>query len=57
MVAVGMVAMTLDDVIDMLLVLHRRVTAAWPVDVLGIVTFANVGGAGGAHVPFLRFAS
>ena len=43
-------AMTVDDVVDVIVVLHGFVTAARTVDVLRIVTFANMGGAG-AHVP------
>ena len=48
--AVGVVTMTVDDVVDVVFVLHRFVAARRAVDVLGIVTFADMGGAGfGAH--------
>ncbi len=50
MVAVGVMAMAFDDVVDVILVLDRGMTAARTMDVLLIVTFANVGGAGSAHV-------
>jgi hypothetical protein len=47
---VDVVAMAVDHVVDVTVVLHGGVTAARTVDVLRIVTFANMGDAGlGAH--------
>ena len=52
MIAVNVVAMTPihidDDIVDVIVVFYRRVSAVFAVDVLRIVTFANMGGAG-AH--------
>ena len=45
-VAVGMMTMAVDDVVDVAVVLDGFVAAARTVDVLRIVTFANVGNAG-----------
>jgi hypothetical protein len=39
---VNVVAVTLDDVVDVIAVLHGRVAALRTVDVLRIVTFANM---------------
>ncbi len=39
---VDVMTMTLDDVVDVVAVLHRGVTALRTVDVLRIVTFANM---------------
>jgi len=48
--AVGVMTVAVDDVVDVIFVLHRFVAARRAVDVLGVVTFANMGGAGfGAH--------
>ena len=42
--------MTVDDVVDVIGVFHRFVAARGTMDVLRIVTFANMGDAGfGAH--------
>jgi hypothetical protein len=49
MIAVNVVAMIVDDVVDVIVVLHRAVAAIFAVDVLRIVTFANMGGAGSVH--------
>jgi len=40
--AVDVMAVTIDDVVDVTVVLHRVVAAARTVDVLRIVTFANM---------------
>ena len=48
--AVDVMAMTIDDVIDVPVVLHRRVAAVGAVDVLRIVTLANVIAVLRAHV-------
>jgi hypothetical protein len=45
-----MMAMTVDDVVDVVVVLDRLVTTFRAVDVLRIVTFADVIAGGGAHV-------
>lgn len=49
---VDVMAMTIDDVIDVTVVLDRLVTALRPVDVLRVVTFAIVTAVRGAHVSF-----
>lgn len=49
---VGVVTMTVDDVVDVVLVLDRFVTTFHTMNVLGIVTFTDVVAGGGAHVPF-----
>jgi hypothetical protein len=50
-VVVGVMTVTLDDVVDVVIVLDRGMTARGAMDVAGVVTFANVGNAGcGAHV-------
>jgi hypothetical protein len=47
---VAVMAVTFDDVVDVTVVLDGLVTALRTMDVLRIVTFANVGNAGcGAH--------
>src|SRR5262245_25431466 len=47
---VNVVAMTVDDVIDVVVVLHRAMTAARTVGVLRIVTFTDMLTGGGAHI-------
>ena len=47
--AVDVMAMAVDDVVDVTVVLHRVVPAARAVDVLRIVTLANVTAGGVAH--------
>ena len=49
---VDVMAMTIDDVVDVTVVLDRVVAALRPVDVLRIVTFAIVTAALGAHASF-----
>lgn len=39
---VDVMTMTLDDVVDVIAVLHRRVTALRTVDVIRVVTLANM---------------
>ncbi len=46
------VAVPVDDVVDVVTVLHRRVSAFRTVDVLRIVTLANVTAGGVAHTLF-----
>jgi len=47
---VNVMTMTVDDVIDVVVVLHAAMTAARTVGVLRIVTFANMLTVGGAHI-------
>jgi len=50
--AVDVMAVTIDDVVDVTVVLHRVVAAAQTVDVLRIVTFAIVTAVVRAHASF-----
>jgi hypothetical protein len=43
-------AVVVDYVVDVIAMFHRGVTTVRAMDVLRIVTFADVGNAGGAHV-------
>ena len=49
---VDVVAVTVDDVVDVVVVLDRFMTTFRAMNVLGIVTFTDVVAGGGAHVPF-----
>jgi hypothetical protein len=49
---VDVMAMAVDDVVDVVLVLDRFVPTFRAMNVLGIVTFTDVVAGGGAHVSF-----